>query len=152
MQQIESSTPSTISTVPKHVPVDVSSALPANKTRAFLQDRLFKRRRSNTVAGPSSRKRRGRQEEKPHLIFDPLLDKKPAKKEKTRTEKKEALRERMRGRQGGACIQNSLYVLYNADNARFLLSFSCNRFYAWEQPDDGCRIWLQAAVADVHSF
>jgi hypothetical protein len=96
--------------VAKHASVDISSALPANKTRAFLQDRLFKRRRSNTIAGPSGRKKRGKQAEKPHLIFDPLLDKKPVKKEKTRTEKKEAQRGRMRGRQGG--MSSSYYLSY----------------------------------------
>ncbi|CAD6567955.1 MAG: hypothetical protein CYPHOPRED_002175 [Cyphobasidiales sp. Tagirdzhanova-0007] len=86
--------------------LDSSTALPSQASSAFLQDRLFKRRKIRLGKGKNAlnSKKGLKDTETPFLLFDPLLDKSPEKRERTRGEEKAVLEHKMRGRQSGGII------------------------------------------------
>lgn len=85
--------------------IDPSTAMPSSSASSFIHNRLFKKPRKamqHTRAAIDAKKRK--KEEKPFLLFDPLLDKPKedaaaaANKPKSRAASRMQLEERMRGR------------------------------------------------------
>ena len=105
MQQLPTTPDTTLS-------LDSSTALPSQASSAFLQDRLFKRRKIRLGKGKNAlnSKKGLKDTETPFLLFDPLLDKSPEKRERTRGEEKAVLEHKMRGRQsGGSPVCSGLF-------------------------------------------
>ena len=90
----------------KSAAVDPSTALPSRKNDKFVDDRLFKKKKSvfGRTSANSKGKGKAKDEAKPFLLFDPLLDKAPAAesknkaKIKSRAASRMELEEKLRGR------------------------------------------------------
>ena len=90
----------------KSAAVDPSTALPSHKNDKFVDNRLFHKKKSvfGRTSANSKGKGKAKDEPKPFLLFDPLLDKAPAaeNKKKAKTKSRAAsrmeLEEKLRGR------------------------------------------------------
>lgn len=81
--------------------VDPSTALTSTYNEKFLKDRLFKRKKARLTTKSSNNKDSGKKEEKPFLLFDPLLDKAPKKKAESKPLTRAEMEERLRFRKSG---------------------------------------------------
>lgn len=79
--------------------IDPSTSLTPKHNEKFLNDRLFKRKTAR-VSKNKGDKGKGKEEEKPFLLFDPLLDK-PKKTKAAKPLTRSEMEERMRFRKSG---------------------------------------------------
>lgn len=81
--------------------IDASTALTSKYNENFLKDRLFKRKKARLTKSNNNVVNGGKKEEKPFLLFDPLLDKAPKKKAEAKPLTRAEMEERLRFRKSG---------------------------------------------------
>lgn len=81
--------------------IDASTALTSKYNEKFLKDRLFKRKKARLTKPNNNAVNGGKKEEKPFLLFDPLLDKAPKKKAEAKPLTRAEMEERLRFRKSG---------------------------------------------------